>query len=414
MAKNKKSSIEEELANELIAKYKPQTVGDMEDALKSVFGPMFESMLKGEMTNHLGFESNDHKDKKTTTNRRNGYINKTVKTKSGNVKIQVPREREASFEPQLIEKRKTNVSQIEDKVISMYARGMSQRDIARTIEEIYGFNISAEMLSNITDSVLEEQQRWQERPLESLYSFVFVDCTYVSIKRDRGASKCAVYVVLAYNMEGVKEVLGLWIGETEGKHVWMQIFDELKARGVRDILFMSSDGISGMEEGVKAVFPQTVFQKCIVHLIRYSLKYVPSKDYKAYTKDLKNVYAAITLESAEAAFESFKQTWGKYQGAVDTWIRNWKYVEQLFEYTTDIRRVMYTTNVIESVNSSLKKVVKKGSFSSEDAALKILYLRVKELDKKWSTGHMRNWAKVRNQLYILPEIRERIEKNIKY
>jgi len=413
MSKSKNPTTEEKLAEELIAKYKPQTVADMEDALKSVFGPMFESMLKGEMTNHLGYETNDHNNEKTTNNRRNGYIKKTVKTKSGNVKIQVPRDRDATFEPQLIEKRKNNVSGIEDKVINMYARGMSQRDIARTIEEIYGFNISAEMVSNITDSVLEEQQKWQERPLETLYSFVFVDCTYVSIKSDRGATKCAVYVVLAYNMEGSKEVLGLWIGETEGKHVWMQIFDELKARGVRDILFMSSDGISGMEDGVKAVFPNTIFQKCIVHLIRYSIKYVPSKDYKAYTKDLKKVYAAPSLKSAESAFESFKQIWSKYPGAVDTWERNWKYVEQLFKYTTDIRRVMYTTNVIESVNSSLKKVVKKGSFPNEDSALKILYLRVKELDKKWATGRMRNWAIVRNQLYIIPEIRDRIEKIMK-
>jgi transposase-like protein len=331
----------------------------MEDALKSVFGPMFEAMLKGEMANHLGFKSNDQNTHKDTNNRRNGYINKSVKSKSGEVKIKVPRDREASFEPQLIEKRKSNVSGIEDKVINMYARGMSQRDISRTIEKIYGFSISAEMISNITNSVLEEQQRWQERPLESLYSFVFVDCTYVSIKQEIGAKKCAVYVVLAYNMEGRKEILGLWIGETEGKHVWMQIFDELKTRGVKDILFMSSDGVAGMEDGAKAIFPNTIFQRCVVHLIRTSLKYVPSKDYKAFTKDLKTVYGAKTLKSAEAAFERLKQNWSKYPGAVVTWVRNWKYIEQLFHYTSDIRRVKYTTNVIESVNSSLKKVVKK-------------------------------------------------------
>lgn len=408
----KKRTIEEQLANELIAKYQPETVKDMEDALKSVFGPMFEAMLKGEMTNHLGYETNDHSNSKNTNNRRNGYINKSVKTKSGKVKIKVPRDRDASFEPQLIEKRKSNVSGIEDKVINMYARGMSQRDISKTIEEIYGFSISAEMISNITDSVLEEQQRWQERPLETLYSFVFVDCTYVSIKQEIGAKKCAVYVVLAYNMEGRKEILGLWIGETEGKHVWMQIFDELKNRGVKDILFISSDGVAGMEDGAKAIFPNTIFQRCVVHLIRTSLKYVPSKDYKAFTKDLKTVYGAKTLKSAEAAFEKLKKDWINYPGAVDTWVRNWKYIEQLFYYTSDIRRVMYTTNVIESVNSSLKKVVKKGSFPNDDSALKILYLRVKELDKKWETGRMRNWSQVRNQLYIVPEIRERIEKYI--
>jgi transposase-like protein len=410
MATKKDKTIEEELANALITKYQPKTVEDMEDALKSVFGPMFESMLKGEMTNHLGFDSNDHKTTKATSNRRNGYIEKDVKTKSGKVKIKVPRDRDASFEPQLIEKRKSNVAAIEDKVINMYARGLSQRDIASTIQDIYGFTISAEMVSNITDAVLEEQQRWQERPLEAIYPFVFVDCTYISIKQEMGgAKKCAVYVVLAYNMEGAKEILGLWIGETEGAHVWMQIFDELKARGVQDILFLSSDGVSGMEEGSKSIFPNIIYQKCIVHLIRYSIKYIPSKHYKAYTKDLKQVYSAKTLKTAQIAFEKFKQTWIEYPGAVDTWVRNWKYVEQLFEYTADIRRIMYTTNIIESVNSSLKKAVKKGSFINADSALKLLYLRVKELDKKWATGHMRNWSAVRNQLYIIPKIKERID-----
>jgi len=319
MQKKKDPTAAEELAQQIIKEYQPENVADMQDALKDVFGPMFEAMLKGEMTHHLGFESNNHDKGKTTTNRRNGYIKKTVKTSTGNVKVNVPRDRDASFEPQLIEKRKNNVSGIEDKVISMYARGMSQRDIAQTIEEIYGFSISAEMVSNITDSVLEEQQRWQERPLEALYSFMFVDCTYVSIKNDRGVSKCAVYVVLAYNMEGKKEILGLWIGETEGKHVWMQIFDEIKARGVKDILFISSDGVAGMEEGAKAIFPHTIFQRCIIHLVRNSIKYVPSKDYKAYTQDLKRVYGATSLKSAEAAFERFKNVWAQYPGAVDTW-----------------------------------------------------------------------------------------------
>jgi len=410
MSKKKQPTKSEELANEIIKEYKPETVEDMQDALKDVFGPMFEAMLKGEMTSHLGYESNNHSQDKETPNRRNGYIDKTVKTKSGNVKIKSPRDRDATFEPQIIKKRKNNVSGIEDKVIAMYARGMSQRDIAATIEDIYGFNISAEMVSNITDKVYEEQQRWQVRPLEVIYSFVFVDCTYVSIKNDRGVSKCAVYVVLGYNMNGRKEVLGLWIGATEGKHVWMQIFDEIKNRGVEDILFMSSDGVAGMEDGAKSIFPNTIFQRCIVHLIRNSIKYVPSKDYKAYTMDLKKVYKAVSLKAAETAFESFKIKWKQYPGAVDTWVRNWKYVEQLFNFTSDIRRVMYTTNVIESVNSSLKKVVKKGSFQNEESALKVLYLRVLELDKKWEGGHLRNWAKVRNQLYVIPEIRERIEK----
>ena len=409
MARKKEKTPGQQIAQKIIEEYKPENVEDMQEALKGVFGPMFEAMLQGEMTNHLGYESNT-KTEKDTDNRRNGYISKKVKTSTGEVPVEVPRDREGTFEPQLIKKRQRDVSGIEKSVIGMYARGMSQRDISKTIQDIYGFEVSHAMISTITDSVLEEQQRWQERPLKALYTFVFVDCMYVTIRRDGTAVKCAVYVVLGLDVDGKKEVLGLWVGETEGKHVWMQIFDEIKTRGVQDILFISMDGVSGLEEGAKSIFPDVVVQRCIVHLIRNSIKYVPTKDYKAYTKDLKKVYSASSLQASENAFETFKTNWIKYPGAVDTWRRNWKYVEQLFDFTSDIRRVMYTTNAIESVNSSFRKVTKKGAFPSNDAVLKILYLRVKELDIKWETGHYRNWANVRNQLYIMPGMLERIEK----
>jgi len=409
MARKKEKTPGQQIAQKIIEEYKPENVEDMQEALKGVFGPMFEAMLQGEMTNHLGYESNT-KTEKDTDNRRNGYISKKVKTSTGELPVEVPRDREGTFEPQLIKKRQRDVSGIEKSVIGMYARGMSQRDISKTIQDIYGFEVSHAMISTITDSVLEEQQRWQERPLKALYTFVFVDCMYVTIRRDGTAVKCAVYVVLGLDVDGKKEVLGLWVGETEGKHVWMQIFDEIKTRGVQDILFISMDGVSGLEEGAKSIFPDVVVQRCIVHLIRNSIKYVPTKDYKAYTKDLKKVYSASSLQASENAFETFKTNWIKYPGAVDTWRRNWKYVEQLFDFTSDIRRVMYTTNAIESVNSSFRKVTKKGAFPSNDAVLKILYLRVKELDIKWETGHYRNWANVRNQLYIMPGMLERIEK----
>jgi len=409
MARKKEKTPGQEIAQKIIEEYKPENVEDMQDALKGVFGPMFEAMLQGEITNHLGYESNT-KTEKDTDNRRNGYISKKVKTSTGELPVEVPRDRNGSFEPQLIKKRQRDVSGIEKSVISMYARGMSQRDISKTIQDIYGFEVSHEMISTITDSVLEEQQKWQERPLKSLYTFLFVDCMYVTIRRDRTAQKCAVYVVLGLDVDGKKDVLGLWIGETEGKHVWMQVFDEIKSRGVQDVLFISMDGVSGLEEGAKSIFPDVVVQRCIVHLIRNSIKYVPTKDYKSYTKDLKNVYRASSLKAAETAFETFKKNWGKYPGAIDTWVRNWKYVEQLFDFTSDIRRVMYTTNAIESVNSSFRKVTKKGAFPNEDAVFKVLYLRIKELELKWSTGHYRNWANVRNQLYIMPGMLERIEK----
>jgi transposase-like protein len=411
MAKRPHNSTED-IQQMMLDKYKPETMDELQDAMKDVFGSMFEAMLQGEMTSHLGFESNDHNSDKMTTNRRNGSGKKKVITKFGEVPINTPRDREGTFDSKLIPKRTRNASEYEDKVISMYAKGMSQRDIAATIKDIYGSNISHEAISTITDSVIQEQREWQARPLKSLYTFVYVDCMYVPIKSDRGSKKCAVYVILGVDVNGHKEILGLWIGETEGKHVWMNIFDEIKARGVEDIIFLSMDGVSGLEDGAKSIFPDILVQRCLVHISRNAIKYVSTKDYKAFCKDIKAVYGAVSLQAAESAFESFKDKWSCYPGAVDTWNNNWRFVEQLFDYPSDVRKVMYTTNAIESVNSSLRKVVKKGAFYDETAALKLLYLRVKELDKKWNGGTIRNWARVRNQLYLMPGIQERIERNL--
>lgn len=309
MANPKRNPNSEDLAKKIIEEYEPESVEDMQNALKDIFGPMFESMLKGEMRHHLGYESNDKIDKKTK-NRRNGYGNKTVHTSSGEVDIQVPRDRDSSFDPKLVPKRHKDVSAIEDKVISMYARGMSQRDISSTIEDIYGFSVSHDMVSDITDNVLPDLEEWQTRPLESCYAFVFVDCMYTTIRNQYETKKYAVYTILGYTMEGTKEILGLWLNETESKHKWMQIFDEIKARGVEDIFFISMDGVSGLEQGAQAIFPDVIVQRCMVHLIRNSVKYVPSKDYKAFTKALRKVYGAPSLKACHSAFESFKQQWG--------------------------------------------------------------------------------------------------------
>ena len=399
----------EEIAKMIMEQYRPENKEDMQAALKDIFGPMFEAMLQGEMDEHLGYASNDHGIKKTT-NRRNGYTQKKVKSSYGDLEIAVPRDRESSFEPQVIPKRTRDVSGIEDKVLSMYARGMSQRDIAETIEEIYGFDISSEAISNITDRVLDQVEEWQNRPLKKFYTFLFVDCMYVTLGREYETKSCAVYVILGYDVDGVKDILGLWIGESEGKHKWMQIFDEIKARGVEDVLFISMDGVSGLEEGARAIFKNVVVQRCIVHLIRNSIKYVPSKDYKAFTAQLKKVYGAPSLKAAEAEFERFKQAWSSYPGAVDVWIRNWQYVVQLFNYGSAVRKVMYTTNAVESVNSSFRKVTKRGAFPNEDALMKLLYLRIAELYKKWNNRPVQNWALVRNQLAMDDAIQERIRK----
>ena len=399
----------EKIGQAIYDTYKPQSVEEMQDALKKIFAPLFEAALKGELENHLGYPKNGAIPEKTG-NSRNGYSQKTVKTSMGDVPIQIPRDRESTFEPQIIKKHQRDVTSIEGKVLAMYGRGMSQRDISSTIEDIYGFTMSHEQISHITDCILDEVHEWQNRPLLPFYPFLFVDCIYVSMRTERAIKQKAVYVILGYDINGNKDILGLWINETEGKHTWMQIFDEIKLRGVEDILFICMDGVSGLEDGVKSVFPNTVVQRCIVHMIRNSIKYVPSKDYKAFCSQLKKVYGAASLKAAEIEFEKFKTAWANYPGAVDVWVRNWKHVEQLFNYGSAVRRVMYTTNAVESVNSSFRKVTKKGSFPSNEAVFKALYLRLTELYDKWAGRPVANWAMVRNQLSTDDKIRERMMK----
>ena len=405
----REATLGEQFAQAVIERYHPQDAKDVENAIKDMFGPIFNAMLQGEMENHLGYSANDH-GAKETGNRRNGYTDKTVRTTFGEVGVSVPRDRDATFEPQVVPKRSRDVSGIEEKVLSMYARGMSQRDISATIEEIYGFKLSAESISAITDCVMDQVNEWQNRPLKKFYTFLFVDCLYVSIKKELETRNCAVYVILGYDINGEKDILGLWIGEAEGKHYWMQIFDEIKSRGVEDVLFICMDGVSGLEDGAKSIFKDVVVQRCIVHLIRNSIKYVPTKDYKAFTAHLKKVYGAPSLKAAEAEFERFKTAWGQYPGAVDVWVRNWIHIEQLFNYGSGVRKVMYTTNAVESVNSSFRKVIKKGSFPNEQAVMKVLYLRVTELYKKWNGRPAPNWALVRNQLSMNDSIQRRILK----
>lgn len=411
--KIKRNPAAEAVAQAIIDNYQPESVEDMQSAIKDIFGPMIESMLQGEMSAHLGYETNDH-GYKDTVNRRNGYTDKTLKTSYGDVPVSVPRDRDGSFDPKVVPKRSRDVSGIEDKVLSMYARGMSQRDIADTIEDIYGFEISHETISEITDRVMDQVEEWQNRPLQKFYCFLFVDCLYVSIKKEMETKNCAVYVILGYDVNGKKDILGLWISESEGKHYWMQIFDEIRSRGVEDVLFISMDGVSGLEEGARSIFKNVIVQRCIVHLIRNSIKYVPSKDYKKFTAHLKKVYGAASLKAAEAEFARFKEAWGQYKGAIDVWEKHWTHVAQLFNYGNAVRKVMYTTNALEAVNSSFRKVTKKGSFPSEQAVFKALYLRITELYKKWNRRPIPNWAMVRNQLAMDDGIQARILKYERY
>ncbi len=407
MAKRKEQTPEQKFAQDFVKTFNPKTLEDVDTGLKAIFGPLFESMLNAEMEHHLGYESNDHSPKETT-NRRNGYTEKTLKSSIGPIPIKSPRDREGTFEPEVVPKRTTDISGIEDKIIAMYGKGMSQRDIQDIIKDIYGFEISAEKISIITDSVIEEMQKWQGRPLKAFYTFMFVDCLYVSIRTEYETKKHAVYTIVAYDLDGRKDILGLWINESENKHQWMQIFDELKCRGVEDVAFISMDGLPGLEEGAKAIFPKTVVQRCIVHLVRNSIKYVPAKRYKDFTSDLKKMYKAPNKKLALLEFEKFKERWAEYPGAIKVWISNWEHVEQLYNYTDAIRKIMYTTNIIESINASFRKVTKKGTFPTETAVFKVLYLRVLELYDKWKDKSYPNWPIIRNQLLLIDDLGERI------
>jgi putative transposase len=292
----------------------------------------------------------------------------------------------------------------------MYALVCLKEIFLKQLKISMDFCISHEMVSDITDSILPELEEWQSRSLNKCYAFVFVDCLYATIRNQYETKEYAVYTILGYTLEGRKEILGLWLNETESKNRWMQIFDEIKGRGVEDIFFMSMDGVSGLEDGARSIFPNVVVQRCIVHLVRNSIKYVPTKDYKAFTASLKKVYGAPSLQASRTAFEAFKKQWSFYPGAIGVWNRNFNHVEQLFDYGSDIRRIIYTTNAVESVHSSFRKVTKKGAFPNENALLKLLYLRTQELQTKWNGGTIRNWSMVLNQLMINDKFKNRIEK----
>ena len=396
----------EQLAQSLIAAmaasqtegYKASDVCEtMQEGLKLAM----ERLMQTELTSFLGYQKSSQAEK-DTTNRRNGTTSKTVRSKYGALELNIPRDRYSEFDSQLLPKYKRDISDIEDKVIAMYARGMTERDIAQTIEEIYGFSLSATTVSQMTDAVLPLVKDWQSRPLHKVYAFLFIDAIYVDVKIDRSSQKQAVYVIIGIDENGRKDVLGFWINASESAADWMKIFDEIQARGVEKVCFISADGLSGLERAVEACFGEkTVFQRCIVHMVRNSLKYLPRSDYAAFCSDIRDVYSAVSLNAALEAFKAFKAKWEPgHEKAVKVWTEQFQYVEQLFDYPADIRRVIYTTNTIESVNSALRKVTNlKGSLPSKDALSKLLYLRIQNLLKTWK-GPVRFWSVISKKLDI--------------
>jgi len=398
--KREKKGEKGRLIKEIIAEYQPESVMELQDVLKEIFAPLMEEMLQGELEAHLGYEKHDQ-GAKTTEDRRNGTYEKTVRSKIGELELKIPRDRDGDYEPELVKKGQKDVSGIEEKVLSMYAKGVSERDISATIDDIYGFSLSHETISKIVDRVTPRVNEWQNRTLEEIYAFLYVDALVVPIKSEGRSINKAVYSIIGINKDGIKDCLGFWISEKEGTHYWLTIFDELKSRGVKKLGFVSMDGLTGLEDGLKSVYPEAVVQRCMVHLVRNSIKYIPSKYYKEYCVDLKAMYGAATLVGAKAALESFCEKWKAYPSAVRVWTDNFGHVEQLYEYPSEIRKMIYTTNTIESFNSALRKVTnRKAAFPNDNAVYKILYLRMTDISKKWGKP-VSGWALVRGKLDIV-------------
>jgi transposase-like protein len=396
MDKNKSK----ELTDYILNNYDINNANDVANALKDMFGGVIQNMMNAEFNSSMGYEKSDNKVVKT--NYRNGSYNKKVKSQFGEFDLEVPRDRNADFEPMIVPKNTRNISGIEDKVIAMYGKGLSTRDITETIKDIYGVELSATMISNITDSVLDEIDEWQKRPLREIYPIVFIDAVHFNVKEENVVVKKAAYIILGINSEGFKEVIGIWIGENESAKYWLGVLNELKNRGVKDILIICSDGLKGINEAIKAVYPNTMQQRCIVHLIRNSVKFVSYKHLKEFCNDLKTIYKANTEKEARENLEKVKEKWNKiYPTSLRVWEDNWEAICTLFNYSKELRRIMYTTNAIESLNRSYRKYTKtKGVFPNDNALMKCLYLATKNIEKKW-TVRCPNWDMIYNELDIL-------------
>ena len=385
-------TVSNELIDQLLAGYKkPEDLIGENGLLKQLTKRLVERALEAEMTEHLGHTKNASV-ANAAGNARNGKSKKTLKGDFGELPIDVPRDRHASFEPQIVPKHQTRWTGFDDKILSLYARGMTVREIQWHLQEMYGAEVSPSLISSVTDAVMDEAKAWQARPLEALYPIVYLDCIHVKT-RDSGAVRAkAVYLALGINMAGEKEILGLWIAQTEGAKFWLQVVTELKNRGVADIFIACVDGLKGFPEAIEAVYPQTAVQLCVVHMVRHSLNYVSWKMRKAVAADLKAVYSASTADEALLRLEEFADQWGQdYPTIVKSWRSNWQRIVPFFEYPPEIRRIIYTTNAIESVNMSLRKVTKsRGSFPSDEALLKLFYLALNNISKKW-TMPLRDW-----------------------
>lgn len=400
----KEKTAEERLLDELVAGYQsPEDMIGENGLLRRLTKGLLERALNAEMTAHLGYDKNAPEGR-GTGNSRNGATGKTLKGDFGELELKTPRDRNATFEPRLVAKGQTRFTGFDDKIISMYARGMSTRDIMSHLQEMYGVDVSPALVSQVTDAVSDEVKAWQMRPLDETYAIVYLDALHVKIRNSesRHVESRAVNVVMGVNLAGNKEVLGLWIGTNEGAAHWLHVLTELQSRGVQDILIACVDGLKGFPEAIETVFPQAQVQLCIVHLVRAALNYVPWKDRKTVAADLRRIYTSATEAEGELRREEFAGKWeARYPMAVQVWRRNWARITPFFGYPEEIRRVIYTTNAIESLNMTLRKIIKtRGGFPTEEAALKLLYLALRNAAKKW-TMPIRDWKQAMNRFLIL-------------
>jgi putative transposase len=405
VARRRKKDRADELLAELVKGKTPEELLGEGGLLKQLTKRLVENALEGEMTEHLGYEPHAPEGKHTG-NSRNGKGDKTIHTESGSVDIEVPRDRTGTFDPQLVRKRQRRLEGFDDKVLSLYARGMTTRQIQGHLKELYGTEVSPALISTVTDSVLGDVQAWQERPLDSVYPIVYLDALHLKLRTDGIVQTRAVYLALGVNLEGHKELLGLWIGEKEGSKFWLSILTELRNRGVQDILIACVDGLTGFPEAIASEFPKTEVQLCIVHLVRNSLRYVSWKERKIVARDLRSIYTSPTADAAQAALDAFAEKWDKRFPSISrSWQNRWQQVIPFFAYPPEIRKVIYTTNAIESMQAQFRRVTRqRGAFPTPESAKKVLYLALDRISKRWSRP-IRDWVAALNHFSIVFEDR---------
>lgn len=385
----------------LIDEYGIETAEDIQAALRDLLGGTIKEMMESEMDEHLGYEKSERSD---NDDYRNGYKKKRINSSYGSMEIEVPQDRQSSFEPQVVKKRQKDISDIDQKIISMYAKGMTTRQISDTLMDIYGFEVSEGFISDVTDKLLPQIEEWQTRPLDSVYPVIFIDAIHYSVRDNGVIRKLAAYVMLGISVEGKKEVLTIQVGENESSKYWLSVLNELKNRGVKDILIICADGLTGIKEAIAAAFPDTEYQRCLVHQVRNTLKYVADKDKKMFSADLKKIYNAASEQSGRDMLDTVSEKWSdKYPNAMKSWYKNWDAITPIFKFSSDVRTIIYTTNAIESLNSQFRRLnAQRSVFPSDQALLKALYLSTFEATKKW-TMSIRNWGKVYGELSIMYE-----------